>query len=104
MTQDWLWRDSSLCKLRRNVAEAKQLAGKHMIQVEDMSPTALPATTDNPIQGAHKYAQVGPDAARKLLQSAVEPHTLLNQVVLRLFVNILTMYLNGLDLCVPFLI
>ncbi|CAK8998958.1 unnamed protein product [Durusdinium trenchii] len=82
--EDWLWRDSSLCKLRRNVAEAKQLAGKHMIQVEDMSPTALPATTDNPIQGAHKYAQVGPDAAKKLLQSAVEGVAFGNQLALML--------------------
>ena len=72
MTQDWLWSDSSLVKLRRNTNEAKQLSSKHMVVQEDMSPTSLPSATDTPIQGAQKYSQVGSDAARKLLQSAVE--------------------------------
>ena len=43
-----------------------------MVVQEDMNPTSLPSATENPIQGAHKYSQVGADAARKLLQSAVE--------------------------------
>lgn len=67
----WLWRSSALQRLRRTVGEAKQTPAKHMIHMEELSPTALPAAVQPP-HGAQKYAQIGGDAAEQLLMSAVE--------------------------------
>lgn len=69
----WVWRDSSLYKMRRNVEEAKQLPAKHMIMQEDIDPKSLPSSDLGHLHGAQKYAQLGADAAHKLLKSALEP-------------------------------
>ena len=53
------------------MGEAKQTPAKHMIHMEELSPTALPAAVQPP-HGAQKYAQIGGDAAEQLLMSAVE--------------------------------
>ena len=70
---EWMWRDSSLYKLRRTLVDAKQLPSKHMVEIENMDPGALPPTvsTSN-MHGAQKYAQIGSDAAHKLLSSALD--------------------------------
>lgn len=43
-----------------------------MIQMEEISTTALPSSV-SAVHGAHKYAQIGPDAAEELLMSSVDP-------------------------------
>ena len=68
---NWLWKTSSLLKYRRNLAEAKQLPAKQMITPESLDPEALPSDNTS-LHSALKYAQIGHDAALKLLQSAVE--------------------------------
>lgn len=68
---DWLWKDSQLFKSRRT-PDAIQLPAKSMIMIEDMSPQALPNTDQSHVHGASKYAQIGCDAACKLLSSAIE--------------------------------
>ena len=67
----WIWRESLLSRSRRT-EEAKQLPSRSMIQMEAISPTALPSTDTSNVGGAHKYAQIGADAANKLLKAAVE--------------------------------
>lgn len=70
---NWLWKDSTLYRLRRTVNEAKQLAAKQMVVQEDMDPKALPTVDLGNLHGAQKFAQIGCDAARKLLQATLEP-------------------------------
>ncbi|CAE7881797.1 unnamed protein product [Symbiodinium sp. KB8] len=71
---DFLWRKSTLFK-RSRTPEAKQLGGREMISVEEVGETSMPASTSiqlsGTVKGAQKWAQVGPDAATKLLQSLV---------------------------------
>lgn len=69
---NWIWKDSTLYRYRRNIHEAKQLAAKNMVVQEDMDPKALPAVDLGNLHGAQKYAQIGADAAKKLLQAAIE--------------------------------
>ena len=72
LTGEWLWASSVLQKSRRTLGEAKQVPSKNMIFMEDLSPTSLPSMTST-IHGAQKHAQIGSDAAEKLLRSAVDP-------------------------------
>lgn len=65
----WWWGESSLFKLRRTLGEPKQLASKHMIQMEEVGGTALPSATST--HGAQKYAQLGQDCATQIITSAV---------------------------------
>ena len=67
----WLWKDGFLHKNRRVFEEAKQLSSKHMIHPEDLN--ALPSTDTHNVSGPQKYAQIGGDAAGKLLRSALAP-------------------------------
>ena len=77
-TGDWMWKDSSLFKLRRTMSDAKQLPSKNMIEIENMDPSALPATVStSTLHGAQKYAQIGCDAAHKLLSSAIDTFSFL---------------------------
>ena len=69
--EQWLWKDSALNRLRRTVGEAKQIAAKAMIVMEEVGDTALPGASSVP-HGAQKYAQLGCDAAEQLLMSALE--------------------------------
>jgi len=80
---EWMWRDSSLFKLRRTLSEAKQLMSKHMVEIENMDPASLPSTvsTSN-LHGAQKYAQIGSDAALKLLSTTLDT---LHYLLLHLF-------------------
>ncbi|CAK8990693.1 Uncharacterized protein SCF082_LOCUS2343 [Durusdinium trenchii] len=71
LTGEWLWASSVLQKSRRTLGEAKQVPSKNMIFMEDLSPTSLPSMTST-IHGAQKHAQIGSDAAEKLLRSAVD--------------------------------
>ena len=64
-----------------------QLAAKHMVVQEDLDPKALPASTNaGHVQGAQKYAQIGGDAAKKLLQSALEAR--LDECLLNISFNV----------------
>ena len=69
---EWLWKGSALNRMRRTVNEAKQAPSRTMIQMEEISTTALPSSV-SAVHGAHKDAQIGPDAAEELLMSSVDP-------------------------------
>jgi hypothetical protein len=68
------WRHSSLVMAGRT-EPAKQVPGKSLITVEDLSEDSLPRAADGVgdtrVQGGHKFQQIGDDAAHKLLQSTV---------------------------------
>lgn len=68
---EWLWKGSALQRLRRTVGEAKQTPSKHMLQMEDLSATALPSAVSG-VHGAQKYAQIGGSAAQELLMSSID--------------------------------
>ena len=69
---DWIWKASALIKLRRTPQEATQLASKNMVVIEDMNQSALPGTDVSNLHGANKYAQIGCDAAQKLLKATID--------------------------------
>ena len=69
----WLWKESFLVRNRRAMEEAKQLPSRSMVQMEDMSSSALPSTDTSNVSGPNKYAQIGGDGAAKLLRAAVAP-------------------------------
>ena len=68
----FVWKKSMLFRKSRT-AEAQQLAGKDMIMIEPVGETSLPTSTSiemsGTVKGAAKWAQIGHDAASKLLQS-----------------------------------
>ena len=68
----YVWKKSSLFRKSRT-AEAQQLQGRDMITVETVGETTLPSSTSiemsGTVKGANKWAQIGPDAATKLLQA-----------------------------------
>ena len=68
------WRKSALFNVGRTEL-ARQVPGKEMRQVENISDTSLPSTTDGDgtVKGAYKYCQLGADACQKLLQALLEP-------------------------------
>ena len=53
---------------------ADQLPQKSMRTIEDLSPTALPMSTDldGTIRGAMKYSQIGEDGLQKLLDASLD--------------------------------
>ena len=87
----YLWKDAPLLKGR--VETAKQLAGKDMVQVVDVSDTALPSSTDleGTIRGAARWSQLGTDAYLKLLDAALlglPPNTRTGILVVSLTVGV----------------
>ena len=65
---------SDLCQNGRT-PDVKQLPAKTLKEIEDISPEALPPSTnlrDNHIAGANKFCQLGPDAWSAVLQSSLE--------------------------------
>ena len=60
--------------LTRRTEEAEQVPAPKLKQVEDLSESALPATTDTAatIQGGRRYEQIGQSAATKLLSALLE--------------------------------
>jgi len=55
--KSFAFRNCPLMRLRRT-EHVTQVASKDMITIEDLSPTALPTSTDDQaavVQGAHKY-------------------------------------------------
>ena len=60
--KEWLFKDSSLVKLRRTLGEPKQIPAKNMIQI---------AITNT--HGAQKFAQLGGDCASTIISSALDP-------------------------------
>eukprot|EP00439_Symbiodinium_sp_Y106_P034386 s8141_g4.t1 len=72
---NFFWRRSALFKKSRT-PEAKQLGGREMLSVEEVGEASLPASTSielsGTVKGAQKWAQIGPDAATKLLQCLLE--------------------------------
>ena len=67
------WKKSALFTDGRTAA-ANQMPGKEMRQVERVGEGLLPGTTDadTSVRGALKTAQMGPDAASKILKLVVE--------------------------------
>ena len=87
----YLWKDAPLLKGR--VETAKQLAGKDMVQVVDVSDNALPSSTDveGTIRGAARWSQLGTDAYLKLLDAALlglPPNTRTGILVVSLTVGV----------------
>lgn len=66
---NYIFKDSTL--LRGCTAPASMLPARGLQQIEDISETALPASTDQDAmpKGAGKFAQVGTDAMVKMLES-----------------------------------
>ena len=69
---DYLWAKSSVMQGRCELAD--QLPQKSMRTIEDLSPTALPMSTDldGTIRGAMKYSQIGEDGLQKLLDASLD--------------------------------
>ena len=91
LAKEYLWRDAPILKGR--VEAAKQLAGKDMVQVVDVSETALPQSTDveGTIRGAARWSQLGSDAYLKLLDGALQglpPNTRKGILVVSLSVGV----------------
>ena len=57
--KEWLFKDSSLVKLRRTLGEPKQIPAKNMIQMETVGGNALPDAAITNTHGAQKFAQLG---------------------------------------------
>lgn len=71
--KEWVFKDSSLVKLRRTLGEPKQVPAKNMIHMETVGGNALPdASITNP-HGAQKFAQLGGDCASTLIGSVLDP-------------------------------
>ena len=70
---EWLFKDASLVKLRRTLAEPKQVPAKNMITQETIGNTALPDAATTNAHGAQKFAQLGGDCGCQLIMSAVDP-------------------------------
>jgi hypothetical protein len=68
----YLWQQSKVMRGRTELA--KQLAAKHMVQVEDFREDALPKSTDmdGKVKGAAKVSQLGEDAMQKVLDAVME--------------------------------
>ncbi|CAE7444301.1 unnamed protein product [Symbiodinium sp. CCMP2592] len=70
-----LWKKSSLFR-RSRTNEASQVSGKDMIMMENVGESVLPGSTSvemaTTVKGAMKWAQIGHDAALKLLQSLLD--------------------------------
>lgn len=71
--KEWLFKDSSLVKLRRTLGEPKQIPAKNMIQMETVGGNALPDAAITNTHGAQKFAQLGGDCASTIISSALDP-------------------------------
>ena len=69
---EWLWKDSTLFRLRRTLHEPKQAHAKHMIQMETVNENALPSANASSTHGAQKYAQLGSDCCSQIILSAMD--------------------------------
>ena len=74
-----MWKKSALFR-RSRTNEASQVAGKDMIMMEKVGESVLPGSTSvemaTTVKGAMKWAQIGHDAALKLLQALLESRSL----------------------------
>ncbi|CAE7215022.1 unnamed protein product, partial [Symbiodinium sp. CCMP2456] len=71
----FLWKKAALFR-RSRTNEANQMSGKDMIIMEQVGESVLPASTSvemaTTVKGAMKWAQIGPDAATKLLHALLD--------------------------------
>ena len=71
----FLWKKAALFR-RSRTNEANQLSGKDMIIMEQVGESVLPGSTSvemaTTVKGAMKWAQIGADAATKLLHALLE--------------------------------
>ncbi|CAE7932565.1 unnamed protein product [Symbiodinium necroappetens] len=71
----FLWKKAALFR-RSRTNEANQLSGKDMIIMEQVGESVLPGSTSvemaTTVKGAMKWAQIGADAAMKLLHALLE--------------------------------
>ena len=68
--KDWLFKSCNLIRDGRTFP-AEQLAAAQMLRVEDPDPEALPGLSADPVSGARKYEQVGPNAFLKVLDACL---------------------------------
>ena len=69
---DFVFKNTPLMQGRTEFTE--MLPGSRMKAIEDVSPEAVPVTTDldGTVKGAQKHAQLGQDAMEKILEAATQ--------------------------------